>query len=98
MSCLQTVITFLFYFLNRAEEAEMKVLLLDDIANRWAVSLERIQELAALDPFFPRPYMIVLSKDNLYLEKDIIEYEQLHAELSQVYIRGRSLRAFLWSK
>ncbi|WP_113708533.1 hypothetical protein [Bacillus cereus] len=73
----------------------MKVLLLGDIANRWAVSVERVQELVALDPIFPKPYMILLSEENLYLETDIIEYEQLHAELSQVYIRGRSLRAFL---
>ncbi|KFN03975.1 hypothetical protein D0U04_05960 [Bacillus clarus] len=73
----------------------MKVLLLGDIANRWAVSVERVQELVALDPIFPNPYIILPSKDALYLEMDIIEYEQLHAELTQVYIRGRNLRAFL---
>ncbi|MFJ8527658.1 hypothetical protein [Bacillus sp. NPDC094106] len=73
----------------------MKVLLLGDIAHRWAVSVERVQELAALDPIFPKPYMILPSKDNLYLETDIIAYEKMHVELTQVYIRGRSLRRFL---
>ncbi|WP_142326501.1 hypothetical protein [Bacillus thuringiensis] len=73
----------------------MKVLLLGDIANRWAVSVERVQELVQIDPLFPEPYIILPSKDALYLEVDITEYEQLHAELSQVYIRGRNLRAFL---
>ncbi|MBO1626321.1 MULTISPECIES: hypothetical protein [Bacillus] len=73
----------------------MKVLLLGDIAHRWAVSVERVQELAALDPSFPNPYMILPSEESLYLETDIIEYEQVRVELSQVYIRGRSLRAFL---
>ncbi|MEM5607030.1 hypothetical protein AAHH71_28760 [Bacillus toyonensis] len=72
----------------------MKVLLFGDIANRWAVSIERVQELAQIDPIFPGPYILLPSKDALYLEADIIEYEQLHAELSQVYIRGRNLRAF----
>lgn len=74
---------------------KMKVLLLGDIANRWVVSVERVQELVVLDPIFPRPYIILPSKDALYLKTDIIEYEQLHAELAQVYIRGRNLRAFL---
>lgn len=73
----------------------MKVLLREDIANRWAVSVERIQELAALDPIFPKPYMILLSEENLYLETDIIAYEMLHVELTRVYIRGRNLRSFL---
>ncbi|PFE06492.1 hypothetical protein COE15_06555 [Bacillus cereus] len=73
----------------------MKVLLLGDIAHRWAVSVERVQELAALDLSFPNPYMILPSEESLYLETDIIEYEQVRVELSQVYIRGRSLRAFL---
>ncbi|ENJ6135511.1 TPA: hypothetical protein RKT18_003331 [Bacillus cereus] len=73
----------------------MKVLLLGDIANRWAVSVERVQELVQIDPLFPVPYIILPSKDALYLEVDITEYEQLHAELTQVYIRGRNLRAFL---
>ncbi|PFA25610.1 hypothetical protein CN373_00115 [Bacillus cereus] len=73
----------------------MKVLLREDIANRWAVSVERIQELVALDPIFPKPYMILLSEENLYLETDIIAYEMLHVELTRVYIRGRSLRTFL---
>lgn len=73
----------------------MKVLLLGDIANRWAISVERVHELVVLDPLFPSPYIILPSKDVLYLEADITEYEQLHAELSQVYIRGRNLRAFL---
>lgn len=93
--CLRIVIIFLFYFLNRAGEKKMKVLLLGDIANRWAVSVERVQELVVLDPIFPRPYIILPSKDALYLKTDVIEYEQLHAELSQVYIRGRNLRVFL---
>ncbi|PFE18353.1 hypothetical protein CN307_06060 [Bacillus cereus] len=95
LSCLRIVIIFLFYFLNRARERKMKVLLLGDIANRWAVSVERVQELIQIDPLFPRPYIILPSKDNLYLETDINEYEQLHVELAQVYIRGRNLRAFL---
>ncbi|PFR27084.1 hypothetical protein COK19_11010 [Bacillus cereus] len=73
----------------------MKVLLREDIANRWAVSVERIQELVARDPIFPKPYMILLSEENLYLETDIIAYEMLHVELTRVYIRGRSLRTFL---
>ncbi|MGR5903334.1 hypothetical protein ACT7DQ_19570 [Bacillus cereus] len=73
----------------------MKVLLLGDIANRWAVSVERVQELVQIDPLFQEPYIILPSKDALYLEVDITEYEQLHAELTQVYIRGRNLRAFL---
>ena len=73
----------------------MKVLLREDIANRWAVSVERIQELVALDPIFPKPYMILLTEENLYLETDIIAYEMLHVELTRVYIRGRSLRTFL---
>ena len=30
----------------------MKVLLLGDIANRWAVSVERVQELVQIDPLF----------------------------------------------
>ncbi|PGY15457.1 hypothetical protein COE23_11110 [Bacillus cereus] len=89
------MIIFLFYFLNRVGEMKMKVLLLGDIANRWAASVERVQELVVLDPIFPRPYIILPSKDALYLKTDIIEYEQLNAELSQVYIRGRNLRAFL---
>ncbi|MCI3146728.1 hypothetical protein C5137_10475 [Bacillus cereus] len=95
LSCLQIVIIFLFYFLNRVGEEMMKVLLLGDIANRWAVSVERVQELVQIDPLFPGPYIILPSKDALYLEVDITEYEQLHAELTQVYIRGRNLRAFL---
>ena len=70
----------------------MKVLLLGDIANRWAVSVERVQELVQIDP--PRGVYYITIKDALYLEVDITEYEQLHAELSQVYIRGRNLRAF----
>lgn len=73
----------------------MKVLLREDIANRWAVSVERVQELAMQDPIFPDPYIVLPSKDNLYLEADIIEYEKLHVELSQIYIRGRNLRSFL---
>ncbi|GLV64834.1 hypothetical protein Bmyc01_35040 [Bacillus mycoides] len=73
----------------------MKVLLLGDIANRWAVSIERVEKLIQMDPLFPGPYIILPSKDALYLKTDVIEYEQLHAELSQVYIRGRNLRAFL---
>ncbi|EEL52026.1 hypothetical protein COK38_19995 [Bacillus cereus] len=73
----------------------MKVLLREDIANRWAVSVERIQELVARDPIFPKPYMILLSEENLYLETDIIAYEMLHVELTRVYIRGRNLRSFL---
>ncbi|PEC19977.1 hypothetical protein [Bacillus cereus] len=73
----------------------MKVLLLGDIANRWAVSIERVEKLIQIDPLFPGPYIILPSKDALYLESDITEYEQLHAELAQVYIRGRNLRAFL---
>ncbi len=40
----------------------MKVLLLGDIANRWAVSVERVQELVVLDPIFPKPYIILPSK------------------------------------
>ncbi|MDM5237722.1 hypothetical protein COE30_04150 [Bacillus cereus] len=73
----------------------MKMLLLGDIANRWAVSIERVEKLIQIDPLFPGPYIILPSKDALYLESDITEYEQLHAELAQVYIRGRNLRAFL---
>ncbi|QWU43672.1 MULTISPECIES: hypothetical protein [Bacillus] len=73
----------------------MKVLLFGDVADRWAVSIERVQELAQIDPIFPRPYILLPSKDALYLEADIIEYEELHVELAQVYIRGRNLRAFL---
>ncbi|EJS65210.1 hypothetical protein CN425_15210 [Bacillus cereus] len=73
----------------------MKVLLLGDIANRWAISIERVEKLIQIDPLFPGPYIILPSKDVLYLEADITEYEQLHAELTQVYIRGRNLRAFL---
>ncbi|WJE53435.1 hypothetical protein QRE66_03875 [Bacillus cereus] len=72
----------------------MKVLLREDIANRWAVSKERVQELA-LDPMFPKPYMILPSEENLYLETDIIAYEMLHVELTRVHIRGRNLRLFL---
>ncbi|WP_459500327.1 hypothetical protein [Bacillus sp. C1] len=72
----------------------MKVLLDQDIANRWAVSKERMQELAR-DPMFPKPYMILPSEEKLYLETDIITYEMLHVELTQVYIRGRNLRLFL---
>ena len=33
----------------------MKVLLLGDIANRWAVSVDRVQELVVLDPIFQGP-------------------------------------------
>ena len=51
----------------------MKVLLLGDIANRWAVSVERVQELFRSIPF-PGPYIILPSKDALYLEVDITEY------------------------
>jgi len=80
--------------LNRAGEVMMKVLLREDIANRWAVSVERVQELA-MDPMFPKPYMILPSEDSLYLETDIIEYEKMHVELTQVFVRGRNLRSFL---
>ena len=74
----------------------MKVLLCRELAKRWAVSLERVHELAEHDPFFPKPYVILPSEDiQLYLEQDIIEYEKQHAELVQVYIRGRNLRSFL---
>ena len=72
----------------------MKVLLREDIANRWAVSVERVQELA-MDSMFPKPYMILPSEESLYLETDIIAYEMLHVELTRVYIRGRNLRSFL---
>lgn len=44
----------------------MKVLLLGDIANRWAVSVERVQELVQIDPLFPGPYIILPSKDAFY--------------------------------
>ncbi|WP_028411294.1 hypothetical protein [Bacillus sp. 123MFChir2] len=74
----------------------MKVLLCRELAKRWALSLERVYELAERDPFFPKPYMILPPEDIcLYLEQDIIEYEKRHAELMQVYIRGRNLRSFL---
>lgn len=74
----------------------MKVLLCRELARRWAVSLERVHELAEHDPFFPKPYVILSPEDiRLYLEQDIIEYEKRHAELVQVYIRGRNLRSFL---
>ncbi|KEK24214.1 hypothetical protein [Bacillus gaemokensis] len=73
----------------------MRVLLREDIANRWAVSIERVQELATQDPVFPKPYMVLPSGDILYLEMDVIEYEKTHVELTQVYIRGRNLRSFL---
>ncbi|MBC6971958.1 hypothetical protein H9I32_05790 [Bacillus sp. Xin] len=72
----------------------MKVLLREDIANRWAVSKERMQELA-MDSMFPKPYMILPSEESLYLETDIIAYERLYVELTRVYIRGRNLRSFL---
>lgn len=72
----------------------MKVLLREDIANRWAVSEERVQELA-MDAMFPKPYMAMPSGESLYLETDIIEYEKMHVELTQIYIRGRNLRRFL---
>ena len=39
----------------------MKVLLLGDIANRWAVSVERVQELVQIDPLF-QAYIILPSK------------------------------------
>ena len=72
----------------------MKVLLLGDIANRWS-SIGRASSRIGSDRSpFPGPYIILPSKDALYLEVDITEYEQLHAELTQVYIRGRNLRAF----
>ncbi|MEH6891008.1 hypothetical protein V7024_15060 [Bacillus sp. JJ864] len=74
----------------------MKVLLCRELAKRWALSLERVHELAEHDPFFPKPYVILPPEDiRLYLEQDIIEYEKQHAELVQVYIRGRNLRSFL---
>ena len=72
----------------------MKVLLREDIANRWVVSEERVQELA-MDPMFPKPYMALPSGESLYLETDIIAYEKMHVELTQIYIRGRNLRRFL---
>ncbi|MCX2826309.1 hypothetical protein COM13_14955 [Bacillus pseudomycoides] len=72
----------------------MKVLLREDIAHRWAVSVERVQELA-MDSMFPKPYMILPSEESLYLETDIIAYEMRHVELTRVYIRGRNLRSFL---
>ncbi|MEN1937118.1 hypothetical protein AAIE21_16335 [Paenibacillus sp. 102] len=73
----------------------MKVLLREDIANRWAVSVDRVQELAMQDPNFPKPYIVLPSKDSLYLELDLIAYEKIHVELTQVCFRGRSLRTFL---
>ncbi|MDC2867639.1 hypothetical protein [Bacillus sp. BP-3] len=74
----------------------MKVLLCRDLARRWALSLERVYELAELDPFFPKPHVTLPPEDIcLYLEQDIIEYEKQHAELVQVCIRGRNLRSFL---
>ncbi|HDX9578583.1 TPA: hypothetical protein ROX88_002125 [Bacillus pseudomycoides] len=74
----------------------MKVLLCRDLAKRWALSLERVHELAEHDPFFPKPQVILPPEGiRLYLEQDIIEYEKQHAELLQVCIRGRNLRSFL---
>ncbi|MBY0599746.1 hypothetical protein [Bacillus bingmayongensis] len=73
----------------------MKVLLREDIANRWAVLVERVEELAMQDSIFPKPYMILPSGDSLYLEIELIAYEKIHVELTQVCFRGRSLRTFL---
>ncbi|MDM5187197.1 hypothetical protein QUF99_07615 [Bacillus sp. DX4.1] len=73
----------------------MKVLLCHDIANRWAISLERVYELAMQDITFPKPYVVLpLEGVSLYLENDIIEYEKKHAELMRVCFRGRNLRRF----
>ncbi|MGG2093661.1 hypothetical protein AB1283_13285 [Bacillus sp. S13(2024)] len=73
----------------------MKIFLCHDLAKRWALSLERVYELLEHDPFFPKPYVTLPPEDTcLYLEQDIIEYEKQHAELGQVYIRGRNLRSF----
>ena len=40
----------------------MKVLLLGDIANRWAVSVERVQELVQIDPLFQGVYYITIKR------------------------------------
>jgi hypothetical protein len=73
----------------------MKIFLCRDLAKRWALSLERVHELGEYDPLFPKP-SVILSPEHicLYLEQDIIEYEKQHAELLQVYVRGRNLRSF----
>lgn len=72
----------------------MSVLLFQNIAKRWAVSLERLQEIAMQDITFPKPYIVLPLGENLYLESDIIEYEKKHRELTQVCFRGRNLRLF----
>ncbi|CAG9613229.1 hypothetical protein BACCIP111899_02424 [Bacillus rhizoplanae] len=73
----------------------MKVFLCRDLTKRWALSLERVHELVEYDPLFPKPYVILSPEHTcLYFEQDIIEYEKQHAELVQVYVRGRNLRSF----
>ncbi|PND17504.1 hypothetical protein CW304_02255 [Bacillus sp. UFRGS-B20] len=64
------------------------------IANRWAVFVERSSRIGQIDPFFTGAVIILPSKIALYFRGDITEYEQLHAELTQVYIRGETLVHF----
>ena len=71
----------------------MKVLLLGDIANRWAVSVERVQELVQIDPFSRAVYYITIKRCFVF-RGGYYRVWRLHAELTQVYIRGRNLRAF----
>ena len=45
-------------------------------------------------PHFSKALYHTAIKRRFIFKTDVIEYEQLHAELSQVYIRGRNLRTF----
>ncbi|WP_028400315.1 hypothetical protein [Ectobacillus panaciterrae] len=75
----------------------LRILLYSDVVQRWALSYERVQELAEIHSDFPKPAM-VLPNGNipLYLEKDIIEYEKRHQELLHICFRGRSIRTFFY--
>ncbi|UOY91909.1 hypothetical protein MUG87_15765 [Ectobacillus sp. JY-23] len=68
------------------------LLLYRDLVKRWALTYERVRELAESKGDFPKPYMFLYEENvPVYLEKEIVEYEKNHSELVCSSFRGRSI-------
>ena len=60
----------------------MKLLGVIDLATRWNYTRQGIHQKMRLDPDFPRPITSINKNTLVFLEEDIIPYEQQKLELT----------------
>lgn len=62
----------------------MVILGIKDLEKRWKYSRQGIHQKQKNDPDFPKPIGIInQGRNKVFLEKDIIEYENNHRELTE---------------